>query len=145
MTKDLEETLAGLGSGYGSVIERLRASRELEPSHIRRPRMAKRAAMLVAASALAVFGVAVVLSRVPCGTVARPAIVYEGVANEYSLAHSGDAAALREIMRTQNADGSWKNDFLTRQNAEALKRCSDPAAQVAYRKAARNLRMRGLL
>ena len=50
-----------------------------------------------------------------------------------------------EMIATQNPDGSWKNDFLTRRNAAALKVCGDPAAQVAYKKAMRNLRSRGVL
>ena len=50
-----------------------------------------------------------------------------------------------EMIATQNPDGSWKNDFLTRRNAAALKSCGDPAAQIAYKKAARNLRLRGVL
>ena len=45
----------------------------------------------------------------------------------------------------KQADGSWQNDFLTRRNAEALKTCPDARAQLAYRKAMRNLRVRGLL
>ena len=49
------------------------------------------------------------------------------------------------FIRTQNADGSWCNDFLTRRNAEALARCPDAGARVAYKKAMRNLRVRGLL
>ena len=40
--------------------------------------------------------------------------------------------------------GSWQNDFLTRRNAAALKVCGDPAAQIAYKKAMRNLRARGV-
>ena len=50
-----------------------------------------------------------------------------------------------EMIATQNPDGSWQNDFLTRRNADALKFCGDPAAQVACRKAVRNLRVRGVL
>ena len=50
-----------------------------------------------------------------------------------------------EMIATQNPDGSWKNDFLTRRNAAALRICSDPAAQIAYKKAMRNLRLRGIL
>ena len=49
------------------------------------------------------------------------------------------------MIATQNADGSWKNDFLTRRNADALKGCADPAAQIAYKKAMRNLRAHGVL
>ena len=54
-------------------------------------------------------------------------------------------ASVPEMIATQNADGSWKSDFLTRRNAAALKGCGDPAAQIAYKKAMRNLRSRGVL
>lgn len=50
-----------------------------------------------------------------------------------------------EMIATQRSDGSWKNDFLTRRNAAALKDCASPAAQIAYKKAVRNLRSRGIL
>ena len=50
-----------------------------------------------------------------------------------------------EMIATQNPDGSWKNDFLTRRNAAALKGASGPAAAIAYKKAMRNLRTRGVL
>ena len=54
-------------------------------------------------------------------------------------------ASVSEMIATQNPDGSWQSDFLTRRNADALKDCADPAAQIAYRKAVRNLRVRGVL
>ena len=50
-----------------------------------------------------------------------------------------------EMIATQNPDGSWKNDFLTRRNAAALRVCGDPAARIAYKKAARYLSFKGLL
>ena len=59
-------------------------------------------------------------------------------AHEYTM-------GIDEMIATQDPDGSWKNDFLTRRNAAALKSCDDPAAQIAYKKAARNLRLRGIL
>ena len=49
------------------------------------------------------------------------------------------------MIATQRSDGSWQNDFLTRRNAAALKDCTTPAAQIAYKKAMRNLRSRGIL
>ena len=65
--------------------------------------------------------------------------------NEYLLAEMRDDRAVKEMIRTQNPDGSWKNDFLTRRNAEALSHSTDPEARVARKKAMRNLRARGLL
>ncbi len=54
-------------------------------------------------------------------------------------------ASVDEMIATQNPDGSWKNDFLTRRNAEALRFCGTPAARIAYKKAVRNLRAKGVL
>ncbi|MBR2938388.1 MAG: hypothetical protein IKC15_00835, partial [Kiritimatiellae bacterium] len=62
----------------------------------------------------------------------------------FRLASIGDAAAVAEILRTQNADGSWQTDFLTRQNARLLASVDSPAASLARRRALRNLRVRGL-
>ena len=63
----------------------------------------------------------------------------------YALAVLRDDKAVQELIRTQNPDGSWKTDELTRRNAELLKTCRSEAAQAAYRKAMDNLRARGLL
>ena len=52
---------------------------------------------------------------------------------------------ISEMIATQNPDGSWKNDFLTRRNAAALRVCGDPAARIAYKKAVRYLSFKGLL
>ena len=49
------------------------------------------------------------------------------------------------MIASQNPDGSWANDFLTRRNAEVLRTSDDPEARVAYKKAMRNLRFRGML
>ena len=54
-----------------------------------------------------------------------------------------DDVAVQEMIRTQRPDGGWGNEFLTRQNAAALRVCGGEAAQRAYRKAMRNLRLRG--
>ena len=47
-----------------------------------------------------------------------------------------------EMLATQNPDGSWQNDFLTRRNAAALR--GIPAARVSYKKAVRYLNAKGL-
>ena len=54
------------------------------------------------------------------------------------------AATVAAIVRTQHADGSWDNDFLTRQNAAALRAASGDAPRIAYRRAVRYLRAKGL-
>ena len=53
-----------------------------------------------------------------------------------------DDKAVQEMIRTQRPDGGWANDFLTRQNAAALRLCPGEKAQIAYRRAVRNLRLR---
>ena len=148
MTKDLEETLAGLGPGYRAVVERLTAGATVEPRPGRRapafpPRAsaARRAPLLAAAALLAVLAIGTVFFR--GGGHGVPPAVH--AAREYRLAEIHDGLAVEEMIRTQNADGSWRNDFLTRRNAEALARCPHAGAKVAYKKAMRNLRVRGLL
>ncbi len=163
MTEDLERTLNELGPGCREVVERLKAApcpwADVAKRAERRVGGARGACgrgivrtvgYLAAASLLAVAGLCVVfgVSRAREAPAAR-ARVYTVRAttaeNEYRLALIRDDAAVQEMIRTQNPDGSWKNDFLTRRNAEALKGCRSPEAQLAYRKALRNLRARGLL
>jgi len=149
MTKDLEETLRELGPEYRTVVDRLVSAYEPLPAgkpsappvgrvgHI----VGWSAAYLVAASLLVLVGVAVLFRAAPVA----PCAVRTVPTNEYSLAQSRSDAAVAELIRTQNPDGSWKTDYLTRQNAAALKLCPDAAAQIAYRKAMRNLRVRQVL
>ena len=165
MTRDLEETLKELGPGYREVVDRLVAAfrpadaksvatsapRRVAPA---RPQQAARrghatgwsVAYLVAASLLVFVGLGVVF----CSPRRTPAAgrVYTVCAsapiNEYALAAVGGDDAVREIIRTQNPDGSWQNDFLTRQNAAALMGVADEEAKVAFKKAVRNLRVRGI-
>ena len=141
MTRDLEETLTELGPAYRDVVSRLQAA--YAPAPVSRPPrrdVFRRAACLAAAMLLLVLGVAALfVARRPAG----PEPAYGG--SEYRLAFTRGEGAIAEMIRTQNADGSWKNDFLTRQNAEALRHCSSLEAHVAYKKALRNLRFRGIL
>ena len=155
MSKDLEEQLDEMGPEYRAVIARLRgvmgedfrrktgdvrghetldgrrglASKVLDlRSKVLRP-------VLAAASIALILGLGVVfLGRKDF----RPET--EGGcygAREYR-------ADVSEMIATQNPDGSWKNDFLTRRNAAALRGSSNPAAQVAYKKAMRYLHAKGL-
>ena len=162
MTEDLERTLAELGPGYREVVGRLkaapcpwadeawRAERPAGGSRVGRGFM-RATGYLAAASLLAVVGLCVVfgVARTRGARPATPERIYTVRAttaeNEYRLALIRDDAAVQEMIRTQNPDGSWKNDFLTKRNAEALKGCRSPEAQVAYKKAIRNLRARGIL
>ena len=134
MSRDLEEQLNEMGPEYRAVALRLRAAREAAQG-IRDQGSGIRG-WLVAASLLVILGLGVFFStsRPLNPSTSQPAYG----AHEYQM----DVA---EMIATQNPDGSWKNDFLTRRNAAALKVCGDPVAQVAYKKAARNLRLRGIL
>ena len=149
MTKDLDETLRELGDEYRPVIDRLLAAYTPPRPFAAQPSAGRTAsavawgvALLAAASLMAFLGFGLVFRD------AAPAKVYSvrvsDAAREYQLAVIRDDKAVQEMIRTQRADGGWGSDFLTRQNAAALRLCHGEAAQVAYRRAARNLRLRGL-
>lgn len=147
MTGDLEETLRELGPGYREVVGRLLDARET-PGRFRRPACGDRPRWLVgdrprwlsAAAVAVVVGFVAVFALAPSRQT-EPAVAVGG---EYRLALVADGAAIRELIRTQNADGSWKTDFLTKRNAAALKGCDTAEARIAYKKAMRNLRIRGV-
>lgn len=160
MTNDLEETLRELGPAYRPVVDRLVAAYQpptplsvIDRSPVRtdaHPHGVGRiigwsVAYLVAASLLVLVGVAVVFRRAPSAPSPVYTVRVSTAAREYLYAHVRNDAAVKEMIRSQRPDGSWQNDFLTRQNADALRQCPDAAAQLAYRKALRNMRMRGLL
>jgi len=138
MTKDLEETLSELGAGYREVVERLRACEVAPraPSRGRWRRLAPPAYLAAASVAAALLGSAWLFSarRGPAQGDARRA---------YTAAYERDGAALAAMLASQRADGSWANDFLTLQNAAAL-RAAGGKPSVAYKKAVRYLRSRGL-
>ena len=171
MSRDLEEQLDELGPAYRDVVARLRAAREAEPGEARRQATAdgrqrrfgrqattgsrqrrssfvvRRLSYLVAASLAVVLGFA--FFRSPKIGQPKDAPLYTvrvtDAERAYALAVLRDDKAVQELIRTQNPDGSWKTDALTRRNAELLKTCRSEAAQAAYRKAMDNLRARGLL
>ena len=136
MSEDLESTLDELGPAYREVVGRLRAAQEVEPTRrgIVRVNWRRWTASLVAATILVVVGFSVLTSRTPVDS--------SSVAGPYTLALDLNDTAIGELVRTQRADGSWDNDFLTRQNAAALKDVA--SAKVAYRRAVRYLRAKGL-
>jgi hypothetical protein len=145
MSEDLENTLMELGPEYAGTVARLRGAREAEPSGravrvlrlVRLKRFACAAAMFAAAAGLLwVLGV----DGTPGGGATACG---EKCPNPYSLAFETPAGnALKEIKRTQNPDGSWISDHLTRQNAAVLRKFD--VSSVACRKALRYLRSRGL-
>ena len=145
MNADLENTVEGLGPAYRDVVARLRASCEVEPTRIgpkalapgrasRSPVSYLAAASLAAALALAVLYVA------PRGGDAAAEVPL----TVYTVAYAPTEEALELILASQRADGSWSNDFLTRQNAAALRASGDERMRVAYRRAVRYLRTKGL-
>ena len=141
MTDDLDETLRGLGPGYREVVGRLLAARET-PSRFRALHFGPIGRCLVAASAaIAAVGFAAFFAFAPSRCASQAA----SFGGEYRLALVADDASLREIIRTQNADGSWKTAFLTKRNAAALRGMGTEEARVAYKKAMRNLRIRRIL
>ena len=130
MSRDLERQLDEMGPEYRAVVARLRAGREVTTRAARGTR-----GWLVAASLLVAFALAVPsLSRLSCPS----CLSSHPPPREYR-------AGISEMIATQNCDGSWQNDFLTRRNAAALKDCNSLAARIAYKKAVRNLRLRGIL
>ena len=147
MNRDLEEQLDEMGPAYRAVVARLRAGREAEPggrgarsssdSRSSRNSSFSRQAYLVAASLLVAVALGVFFSQSvnsPIGQSVNP----PRAPREYVM-------SVPEMLATQNPDGSWQNDFLTRRNAEALRLCAGEEARIAYKKAMRNLRARGLL
>ena len=144
MNGDLERTLGELGPGYRAVVDRLRAARDMEPSLGRvfappRPWWRRRAGYLVAASLFVVLA----LSLFCRDASHSPRQPYTG-AKIYTVAYAPTEEALEIIVASQKADGSWSNDFLTRQNAAALRASGDERMRIAYRRAVRYLRTKGL-
>ena len=166
MNADLERTLVELGPEYRAVVARLKAAREVEPvvrfglkglapgraagSVISRlapgradlaPGRAGRSpfSYLVAASLVAALALAVLYVAPRGGGSAA-----EVPLTVYTVAYAPTEEALEIIVASQRADGSWSNDFLTRQNAAALRASEDARMKIAYRRAARYLRSKGL-
>ena len=132
MNKDLEEQLDEMGPEYRAVVARLREAQ----SAGNREQGTGNGGWLIAASLLVVVGLGIFF------TTSQPLNLSTSQPSYGPHEYQMDVA---EMIATQNPDGSWKNDFLTRRNAAALKVCGDPAAQIAYKKAMRNLRSRGIL
>lgn len=132
MTKDLEATLSEMDGAHRRMVRRMQAAFATAPW-----RRAYRAMLSAAALALvAALWATVVFWEGRHGQPSHP--------SAFRLASDGGAAAIGEIIRTQNADGSWQTDFLTRQNARVLAGIRSADASLAYRKAMRNLRARGI-
>ena len=146
MSRDLEEQVNEMGPEYRAVALRLRAAREAGED-LRRETLDERRRGLMSK----VFRLRSYLTAALLLVFAGFGVVFLGLKDfrhetlDVGCAPREYRASVSEMIATQNPDGSWQNDFLTRRNADALKLCGDPAAQVAYKKAVRNLRVRGVL
>ena len=160
MSRDLERQLEEMGPAYRTVVARLRAAREVEPGGQRTKDSRQRPlsavfcplSYLVAASLLVLLGLGVFFLQSNNHPITQsnnsPSLYTVRVTDaqtEYTLAELRGDELVKEIIRTQNPDGSWKDDALTRRNVEVLRTCRSDEAQAAYRKAIDNLRARGLL
>ena len=144
MNGDLESTLKELGPEYRDVVARLRSAREVEPSGTRafslpRTEWWRRAGYLAAASLAVALGLSIFMQD----AANAPREPYAG-AKVYTVAYAPTEEALEIIVASQRADGSWSNDFITRQNAAALRASDDERMKIAYRRAVRYLRSKGL-
>ena len=136
MTKDLEETLAELGPGYREVVALLKA-RDVAPVTPAIPRRAYPRYLAAASISAALLAVA-------CLFAPRPRAERNAAKSAYTAAYLRDDASLATILASQRDDGSWANDFLTMQNAAALRCANGATFAVAYKKAARYLKSKGL-
>ena len=153
MNGDLEKTLDELGPEYRAVVARLKVAREVEPSTRHQWRshestspalpgagtLFRRAGYLAAASLLVALGLSIFLQD----AAQSPRAPYAG-AKVYTVAYAPTPEALEQIVASQRTDGSWANDFLTQQNAAALRASPDARLHLAYRRAVRYLRSKGL-
>lgn len=144
MNVDLEGTLNELGPEFRAVVARLRSAREVAPSCVRafplpRTEWRRRVGYLAAASLF----VALAFSHFCRDAASVSRSPYAG-AKVYTVAYAQTEEALEAIVASQRADGSWSNDFLTRQNAAALRASENERMRVAYRRAVRYLRSKEL-
>lgn len=145
MSEDLDRTLNELGGEYVSVVARLKTLREVEPigkTYARKRKWLFRTASAVAASLIIAAALAVFFKD-PEASHSHASQSSANSQMPYMLAfNASDKSVLEEIKRTQNPDGSWMNDSLTRQNAAVLKKFDGKS--IACRKAARYLRLKGI-
>jgi len=152
MSRDLETTLDELGPECRAVVSRLKAAREAEwrtaggggraAGEWRRAgcrRLLCRTGYLVAASLFAAIAFSIFFQDAAKAP-SRPF----STANVYTVAYASTPEALEAILASQRSDGSWSNDFITRQNAAALRSSGEERMRTAYRRAVRYLRTKGL-
>ena len=144
MSRDLEEQLGEMGPGYQALVGRLRAARTVVPRAVSPLERLKtrepfftfgRLGLLAAATLFIAIGFAILTQR-------NEAV--SAVGTVYTVAYAPTEEALEAIVASQRADGSWENDFITCQNAAALRHGTDMGSRIAYKKAVRYLRAKGL-
>ncbi len=138
MSRDLEETLDELGPEYREVVAWLKTSRApRRPRIVRKLRFSRAAVSSLAAASASIALAFFALFRSEGGRCRAPV--------EYTAAFGGPGS-VEELVKTQNPDGSWSSDFLTRQNAAALGRAAFHRGRtgIAYRKAMRYMKMNGI-
>ena len=133
MNKDLQATLKELGPDFRRLVREMKAP--FEDRTAPRSGSGWKFGYLAAAVLAIVFGMTVWFRSAPAPN-AAPRI--------YTIAYAATPDALRTIVASQRADGSWENDFLTRQNAAVLQNATIPDQRIAYLKAVRYLRRKGL-
>ena len=145
MNADLDETLNEMGPEYRALVARLRAAQGAGEDFRRKTGDGRRGfaskalglrSYLTAASILVLLGLGVVFTG-------REDLRRETQDGGYGPREY--RASVSEMIATQNPDGSWTSDFLTRRNAARLRSCGDPSARIAYKKAVRYLNSKGLL
>jgi hypothetical protein len=144
MTKDLKDQLDEMGHDYYDVVNKLLRSPEI--SFVDQKHNGWMTIFKIAATIAAILAFAVFFFKSTCETEnVYTARVVTGV-EMYRLAYSKSSDAIDRILETQAPNGSWQNDFLTQQNAAALKEHShdNNNVRIAYLRAARYLRSKGL-
>ncbi len=148
MTKDLEQTLNELGPEFTPFARRVKAAYQpmdrVNFAALSTPRpgraMGWSIGYLVAASLLVFLGLGLFFQSQH----AQHHISTSSSRIIYTVAYAPTEDALASIVTSQRADGSWQNDFLTQQNAAALRSATGCEERIAYKKAVRYLRTRGL-
>ena len=148
MTKDLEQTLNELGPEFTSFARRVKAAYEpmerVNFAALATPHPGRATGWsvgyLVAASLLVFLGLGIFFQT----RHVQNHISKSSSRIIYTVAYAPTEDALASIVNSQRADGSWENDFLTQQNAAALRSSTNPEERIAYKKAVRYLRARGL-
>jgi hypothetical protein len=144
MNRDLESQLREMGPEYRAVVEKLLSGRPAGGVASSSCLWWRRTAGWLGAAAVALAAVFGVVVWRQAGAGEGCAASVGEASQEYMVAHMSSDEAIKELVRSQRSDGGWGSDFLTRQNAHALGRSQDPSARLAYRKAVRNLRLKGL-